>query len=138
MCGEDKGPIIQGGRCRTEGGRRRLEGEGKRAGQLGQGDSLIDKKSFDSNSLQCFGISRFSISKVDVLEGSMEGKHLVITCSLTIRDQMIQTYALIDCGATGIAFMDQDFARHHEVPLKELRERDKSKLSMAEASNQET
>jgi hypothetical protein len=66
---------------------------------------------------------RFSISKVDVLEGSMGGKHLVITCSLTIRDQVIQTHALIDCGATGIAFMDQDFARHHEVPLRELKEK---------------
>jgi len=53
----------------------------------------------------------------------MEGRHLVITCSLTVRDQVIQTHALIDCGATGIAFMDQDFARHHEVPLKELKER---------------
>jgi len=53
----------------------------------------------------------------------MEGKHLVITCSLTIHDQVIQTHALIDCGATGIAFMDQDFARHHKVPLKELKER---------------
>jgi len=53
----------------------------------------------------------------------MEGKHLVITCSLTIGDQVIQTHALIDCGATGIAFMDQDFARHHEVPLRELKEK---------------
>jgi hypothetical protein len=52
----------------------------------------------------------------------MKGKHLVITCSLTIRDQVIQTHALTDCGATGIAFMDQDFARHHEVQLKELKE----------------
>jgi hypothetical protein len=60
---------------------------------------------------------------VDVLEGSMEGKHLVITCSLTIRDQVIQTHALIDCGATGIAFIDQDFACHHEVPLRELKEK---------------
>jgi hypothetical protein len=53
----------------------------------------------------------------------MEAKHLVITCSLTIRDQVIQTNALIDCGATGIEFMDQYFARHHEVPLKELKEK---------------
>jgi hypothetical protein len=60
---------------------------------------------------------------VDVLEGSMQGKHLVITCSLTIHDQVIQTHALIDCGATGIAFMDQDFARHHEVPLQDLKEK---------------
>jgi len=53
----------------------------------------------------------------------MEGKHLVITCSLTINNQEIPTHALIDCGATGIAFMDQDFARHHQIPLPELKER---------------
>jgi len=53
----------------------------------------------------------------------MEGKDLVITCFLTIHDQVIQTHALIDCGATGIAFMDQDFARHHKVPLNELKEK---------------
>jgi len=58
----------------------------------------------------------------------MEGKHLVITCSLTIQDRVIQTHALIDCGATGIAFMDQDFARHHEVPLKELKEKRQVKV----------
>jgi hypothetical protein len=125
LCGEKKGSLVQGGRSRSKGHGRKgeLGGEGKRAGRLGKGDSLIDKKSFDSSVLQCFGISRFSISKVDVLEGSMEGKHLVITGSLTIRDQMIQTHALIDCGAKGIAFMDQDFARHHEVPLKEEKEK---------------
>jgi len=32
-------------------------------------------------------------------------------------------HALIDCGATGIAFMDQDFARHHQIPLQELKEK---------------
>jgi hypothetical protein len=51
----------------------------------------------------------------------MEGKHLVITCSITIHDQVIQTHAFIDCGATGIAFMDKDFARHHKIPLKKLK-----------------
>jgi len=35
----------------------------------------------------------------------------------------IPTHALIDCGATGIAFMDQDFACHHQIPLQELREK---------------
>jgi len=30
-------------------------------------------------------------------------------------------HALIDCGATGISFMDQDFARHHQIPLQELK-----------------
>jgi len=57
------------------------------------------------------------------LERSMEGKHLVITCTLTVNNQEIPTYALIDCGATGIAFIDQDFARHHQIPLQELKEK---------------
>jgi hypothetical protein len=59
---------------------------------------------------------------VEVLGESMEGKHLVKMCSLTVDDQEIQTHALIDCGDTGIAFMDQDFARHHNIPLQELKE----------------
>jgi hypothetical protein len=84
---------------------------------------LVDKKSFVSNALQCFGISRLSVSKVEVLKGSMEGKHLVITCSLTVNNQEIPTHALIDCGATGIAFMYQDLGRHHQIPLQELNEK---------------
>ena len=84
---------------------------------------MVDGKSFVLNALKCFGISRLLVSKVEVLEGSMEGKHLVITCSLTVNNQEIPTHALIDCGATGIAFMDQDFARHHQIPLQELKEK---------------
>jgi len=84
---------------------------------------LVDGKSFVLNALKCFGISQLSVSKVEVLEGSMEGKHLVITCSLTVNNQEIATHVLIDCGATGIAFMDQDFARHHQIPLQELKEK---------------
>jgi len=85
--------------------------------------SSVDDKSFVSNAVKCFGISRLSVSKVEVLEGSMEGKHSVITCTLTVNNQEIPTHALIDCGATGIAFMDQDFARHHQIPLQGLKEK---------------
>jgi hypothetical protein len=84
---------------------------------------LVDGNSFVLNALKCFGISRLSVSKVEVLEGSMEGKHLVITCALTVNNQEIPTHALIDCGATGIAFMDQDFARHHQIPLQRLKKK---------------
>jgi hypothetical protein len=72
--------------------------------------------------LYCFGISRFSVSKVKIAEESMERKHFIIICSLTIEDQVIPTHALIDCGATGISFMDQDFAHYHQVLLRELNE----------------
>jgi len=81
---------------------------------------LVDGKSFVVNRLKCFGISRLSVSKVEVLESSMDGKHLVITCSLTVSNQEIPAHALIDCGAMGIAFLDGDFACHHQVPLQEI------------------
>jgi len=53
----------------------------------------------------------------------MEGKHLVITCTLIVNNQEIPTHALIDSGATGMAFMDQDFVCHHQIPLQELKEK---------------
>jgi len=53
----------------------------------------------------------------------MEGKHLVITCTLTLNNQEIPRHALIDCGAAGIAFMDQHFAGHHRIPLQEIKEK---------------
>src|SRR6202142_512404 len=52
----------------------------------------------------------------------MESKHLVVKCSLKIKDQVIDTHTLIDCGATGIAFVDKDFVRHHGLEEKELKE----------------
>jgi len=85
--------------------------------------SSADGKSFVLNALQCFGISRLSVSKMEVLEGCMEGKRLVITCTLTVNNQEIPTHALNDCGATGIAFMDPDYAHHHQIPLQELKEK---------------
>ena len=84
---------------------------------------MVDGKSLDLNASKCFGISRLSVSKVEVLDESMEGKHLVITCTLTVNNQEIPTHSLIDCGATGIAFMDLDFARNYQIPLQELREK---------------
>jgi hypothetical protein len=36
---------------------------------------------------------------------------------------MIPTHALNDCGARGIAFMDEDFACHQQIPLQEQKER---------------
>jgi len=53
----------------------------------------------------------------------MEGKHLVITCTLTLSNKEIPTHPQIDCGATGIAYMDQDFAHHHQIQLQESKEK---------------
>jgi len=50
----------------------------------------------------------------------MEGEHLVVSCILSVNGQTIATHALIDSGATGIAFIDKDFARHHQLTLTPL------------------
>jgi len=78
--------------------------------------SLVDWKSFVLDVLKCFGILCLSVSKVEVLEGTMQGKHLVITYTLIMDNQEISTHTLIDCRATGIAFMGKDFARDHQIP----------------------
>jgi len=50
----------------------------------------------------------------------MEGKH-VILCNVSFGDKTIASHALIDCGATGVAFIDDDFACHHQLPLTPLK-----------------
>ena len=77
---------------------------------------MVNRQSFVLNTLKCIGILPLTLSQVEVLEGSMEGKHSVIICTLTMNDEEIPTHILIDCGATGIAFMDQNLARHHPIP----------------------
>ena len=52
----------------------------------------------------------------------MEGDHLVVACQLACDSPtVIPTHALVDNGATGYAFIDKDFARHHQLPLTPLR-----------------
>jgi hypothetical protein len=52
----------------------------------------------------------------------MESKHLVVKCSLKIGEKVVNTHASIDCGATGIAFVDKDFVCHNQLEGKELKE----------------
>jgi hypothetical protein len=69
-----------------------------------------------------FDISQFSIQSAEIKESSMKSKHLIVKCSLRIEDKIIDTHALIDCRATGIAFIDKDFVCHHQLKEKEFRE----------------
>jgi len=57
------------------------------------------------------------MSSLSVSEIVKEGRHLVVLCKLSFGNKTIATHALIDCGATGIAFIDKDLARHHQLPL---------------------
>jgi hypothetical protein len=49
----------------------------------------------------------------------LEGGHLVLECSL---NKAVFTHALIDCGATGLAFIDKEFAHQNRLELFPLRE----------------
>lgn len=86
---------------------------------------MNERKSFLYEPLKCFGISRLSLTKVEVLEGIIEGKHSVVTCTLTVNNEEIPTHALIYCGATGIILLEEDFNHHHQIPLQELKEKTK-------------
>jgi predicted aspartyl protease len=44
-----------------------------------------------------------------------------MTCTLSLNSTDIPTHALIDCGATGYPFIDQDFANLHQLPLFPLK-----------------
>jgi hypothetical protein len=67
--------------------------------------------------LSIFSISSVAVKDIVIEEGSMDRKYLLITCFISHGDQEIQTYALIDCGATSYTFIDEDFACHHQLPL---------------------
>jgi len=62
----------------------------------------------------------FKLSSLSVSEIAIEGEHLVVSCTLSVNGHTIATHALIDSGATGIAFIDKNFAHHHQLPLVPL------------------
>jgi hypothetical protein len=68
-----------------------------------------------------FSISSTAVKDTAIEEGSMDGNHLIITCTLSLNTKEIPTHALIDCGAAGYAFIDQDFANCHKLPLCPLK-----------------
>ena len=67
-------------------------------------------------------IGSCALSEKAVEERKLEGDHSVVACQLA-RDSSsaISSHALIDNGATGFAFLDEDFARRHQFPLIPLK-----------------
>jgi hypothetical protein len=64
-----------------------------------------------------FQLSSFAI----VDENEMDGNHLIVTCTLHDQENVIECHALIDCDATGYAFIDEDKAHRHYLPLHLLK-----------------
>ena len=55
-------------------------------------------------------------------EELLDGGHIVV--SVELKDEpstRISTHALVDCGASGYAFIDKEFARDHNLPLFKLK-----------------
>ena len=57
----------------------------------------------------------------DVKEKSLDENHIVISTQIQDESPLISTHALVDCGATGFAFIDKEFARGHNFPLFKLK-----------------
>jgi hypothetical protein len=60
------------------------------------------------------------VNEAAIEERGMDGKHLVVTCTLCLNNCKIPTHTLIDCAATGYAFIDKDFTELHQLPLYPL------------------
>ena len=56
-----------------------------------------------------------------VEEASLEGQHLVLSAYLASDGTKTPTEALIDSGATGLAFIDEGFAEKHQLPRYALK-----------------
>lgn len=67
--------------------------------------------------MSAFSISDFSVSK----ENKLDGDHLVAACKVVFGDNLIETYALIDTGCSGFAFIDETFARQQNFPFLPLK-----------------
>ena len=53
-------------------------------------------------------------------ESKLDGNHIVVKCSLKSHNPIIES-APCDTGATGYAFIDENFARQHNLPKYKLR-----------------
>ena len=52
----------------------------------------------------------------------MDGGHIVVSVKLDDKsNKCFSSYALVDCGATGYAFVDEEFACDHNLLLYKLK-----------------
>ena len=54
-------------------------------------------------------------------EGLLKGPHLVVDCTITSGGDKISTHSLLDYGATGFAFVHEQFVSQHNLPRYTLR-----------------
>ena len=52
----------------------------------------------------------------------LDGHHLIIECTIKDLPHRLDTHLLVDCGASGFAFIDKDFPQRHNPPLHSLKD----------------
>ena len=57
----------------------------------------------------------------DIKEESLDGNHIIISTQIQDESSLISTHALVDCSATGFAFINEEFVRDHNFPLFKLK-----------------
>jgi hypothetical protein len=75
MCSEEEGSDVSGGWSGGYGSKNHQGSHGilKRIGQPKQDGTLVDRKSVVLNALKCVGISRLSVSKIEVSSDQWRG-----------------------------------------------------------------
>jgi hypothetical protein len=54
-------------------------------------------------------------------QNEMNRHHLIVICFPHDQENVIKSHILIDCSATGYAFIDEDHAHGHQLPLHLLK-----------------
>jgi hypothetical protein len=70
-----------------------------------------------NQSINLFSISSTTVKDAAIKEGLMDGNYLVMMYTFSLNRKEIPTHALIDCGAIGYIFIDQDFADCYKLSL---------------------
>ena len=66
-------------------------------------------------------ISSLSLQSQVLEEELLDGGHIIVSVELNDVPNYIPSHALVDCGATGYAFIDEEFARDYNLPLFKLK-----------------
>ena len=81
----------------------------------------VEREQLPSIVLRVSQMSLRSVS-MELKEEELEGNHLVISCTINKNSSNnVPIHALIDCGATGYAFVDDEFAHYHSLPRYRLK-----------------
>src|SRR5437660_375314 len=103
---------------KIEGRRKDAQGKGPRS-WVPPSTPKAPSSSSSSSSLSTLRISSLSLIDEEALK---ENDHLIVSCILDDKINIFRSTALLDLDATEFAFIDEDFARCHSLPLYKLKE----------------